>query len=214
MDPAKVNVYGGAIALGHALGSSGSRLLTTLVHALHRRNGTLRPRDDVHRRRPGDRDGRGAGVTEGRPVRPRSYRAVGTSWCRVASPCGGRADTSRPDRARRLGGTMPAHGAGGQRPARVLAARSGRPEPGLATRHNEGRRFPRGRAAILAAMLHRSGKCDGPGIESLYQSANALRPLISTMSVERGAFALRSVRSRPFRSHEKRGVGPRQRAAA
>ena len=37
MDPAKVNVYGGAIALGHALGSSGSRMLTTLVHALHRR---------------------------------------------------------------------------------------------------------------------------------------------------------------------------------
>ena len=38
MDPAKVNVYGGAIALGHALGSSGSRLLTTLVYALRRRN--------------------------------------------------------------------------------------------------------------------------------------------------------------------------------
>jgi 3-oxoadipyl-CoA thiolase len=37
MDAAKVNVYGGAIALGHALGSSGSRLLTTLVYALHRR---------------------------------------------------------------------------------------------------------------------------------------------------------------------------------
>jgi 3-oxoadipyl-CoA thiolase len=39
MDPAKVNVYGGAIAMGHALGSSGSRLLTTLVHALRRRQG-------------------------------------------------------------------------------------------------------------------------------------------------------------------------------
>ena len=39
LDPAKVNVYGGAIALGHALGSSGSRILTTLVHALRRRNG-------------------------------------------------------------------------------------------------------------------------------------------------------------------------------
>jgi 3-oxoadipyl-CoA thiolase len=39
MDPAKVNVYGGAIALGHALGSSGSRMLATLVHGLHRRNG-------------------------------------------------------------------------------------------------------------------------------------------------------------------------------
>jgi len=38
LDPGKVNVYGGAIALGHALGSSGSRILTTLVHALHRRN--------------------------------------------------------------------------------------------------------------------------------------------------------------------------------
>jgi acetyl-CoA C-acetyltransferase/3-oxo-5,6-didehydrosuberyl-CoA/3-oxoadipyl-CoA thiolase len=38
LDPARVNVYGGAIALGHALGSSGARILTTLVHALHRRN--------------------------------------------------------------------------------------------------------------------------------------------------------------------------------
>jgi 3-oxoadipyl-CoA thiolase len=38
MDPENVNVYGGAIALGHALGSSGSRMLTTLVHALHRQN--------------------------------------------------------------------------------------------------------------------------------------------------------------------------------
>ena len=37
LDPATVNVYGGAIALGHALGSSGSRMLTTLVHAMHRR---------------------------------------------------------------------------------------------------------------------------------------------------------------------------------
>jgi acetyl-CoA acetyltransferase len=39
LDPAKVNIYGGAIAMGHALGSSGSRILTTLVHALRRRNG-------------------------------------------------------------------------------------------------------------------------------------------------------------------------------
>jgi 3-oxoadipyl-CoA thiolase len=37
LDPATVNVYGGAIALGHALGSSGSRMMTTLVHALRRR---------------------------------------------------------------------------------------------------------------------------------------------------------------------------------
>ncbi len=39
LDPAKVNVYGGAIALGHPLGSSGARMLVTLVHALRRRGG-------------------------------------------------------------------------------------------------------------------------------------------------------------------------------
>lgn len=39
LDPAKVNVYGGAIALGHALGSTGARILTTLVHALRRTKG-------------------------------------------------------------------------------------------------------------------------------------------------------------------------------
>ncbi|MEV7196027.1 thiolase family protein [Streptomyces sp. NPDC093510] len=33
-DPAKVNVHGGAIALGHPLGASGTRLMTTLVHAM------------------------------------------------------------------------------------------------------------------------------------------------------------------------------------
>ncbi len=36
-DPAKVNVNGGAIALGHPLGASGARVLTTLVHELARR---------------------------------------------------------------------------------------------------------------------------------------------------------------------------------
>jgi 3-oxoadipyl-CoA thiolase len=39
LDPSKVNVYGGAIALGHPLGSSGARMLVTLVHALRRRGG-------------------------------------------------------------------------------------------------------------------------------------------------------------------------------
>jgi 3-oxoadipyl-CoA thiolase len=36
LDPATVNIYGGAIALGHPLGASGARILTTLVHALGR----------------------------------------------------------------------------------------------------------------------------------------------------------------------------------
>ena len=34
-DPAKVNLRGGAIALGHPIGASGARVLVTLIHALH-----------------------------------------------------------------------------------------------------------------------------------------------------------------------------------
>jgi 3-oxoadipyl-CoA thiolase len=39
LDPAKVNVNGGAIALGHPLGMSGARLVVTLLHELRRRGG-------------------------------------------------------------------------------------------------------------------------------------------------------------------------------
>ena len=39
LDPAKVNINGGAIALGHPIGASGARVLTTLLHALHARGG-------------------------------------------------------------------------------------------------------------------------------------------------------------------------------
>ena len=39
LDAARVNVDGGAIALGHPLGASGGRLITTLVHGLHRTGG-------------------------------------------------------------------------------------------------------------------------------------------------------------------------------
>jgi 3-oxoadipyl-CoA thiolase len=39
LDPAKVNVNGGAIALGHPLGATGAKILTTLVHELKRRGG-------------------------------------------------------------------------------------------------------------------------------------------------------------------------------
>lgn len=34
----KVNVFGGAVAIGHPIGASGARILTTLVHALHTKN--------------------------------------------------------------------------------------------------------------------------------------------------------------------------------
>lgn len=35
VDPAHLNVHGGAIALGHPLGASGTRLMATMIHALH-----------------------------------------------------------------------------------------------------------------------------------------------------------------------------------
>jgi len=38
IDPAKVNVNGGAVALGHPIGASGARILTTLLYALQQRN--------------------------------------------------------------------------------------------------------------------------------------------------------------------------------
>jgi len=41
MDPDRVNVNGGAIALGHPLGATGAKLTTQLVHELHERGGGL-----------------------------------------------------------------------------------------------------------------------------------------------------------------------------
>src|SRR5438045_3617948 len=41
LDPEKVNVNGGAIALGHPLGMSGARLVVSLLHELRRRGGRL-----------------------------------------------------------------------------------------------------------------------------------------------------------------------------
>jgi acetyl-CoA C-acetyltransferase len=39
IDPSKHNVNGGAVALGHPIGASGARVLTTLLHALEDRDG-------------------------------------------------------------------------------------------------------------------------------------------------------------------------------
>jgi acetyl-CoA C-acetyltransferase len=39
LDPAKVNINGGAVAMGHPIGATGARILTTLLHALEARGG-------------------------------------------------------------------------------------------------------------------------------------------------------------------------------
>jgi acetyl-CoA C-acetyltransferase len=36
LDPAKVNVHGGAVAIGHPIGASGARVLTSLLYAMER----------------------------------------------------------------------------------------------------------------------------------------------------------------------------------
>jgi acetyl-CoA C-acetyltransferase/3-oxo-5,6-didehydrosuberyl-CoA/3-oxoadipyl-CoA thiolase len=41
LDPEKVNVNGGAIAIGHPIGCSGARIMTTLLHEMKRRNAKL-----------------------------------------------------------------------------------------------------------------------------------------------------------------------------
>ena len=40
LDPSKVNVWGGAVALGHPIGASGARILVTLLHAMAQKNVT------------------------------------------------------------------------------------------------------------------------------------------------------------------------------
>jgi acetyl-CoA C-acetyltransferase len=51
IDPAKVNVNGGAIAIGHPIGASGCRILVTLLHEMQRRGavGIKHPREDRRR---------------------------------------------------------------------------------------------------------------------------------------------------------------------
>ena len=68
LDPEKVNVHGGAIAMGHPIGASGARIVVTLLNALARRNGPPRHRHAVHRRRHGN--SRPGGTTIGGSVRP------------------------------------------------------------------------------------------------------------------------------------------------
>jgi acetyl-CoA C-acetyltransferase len=41
LDPAKVNINGGSVAIGHPLGCSGARIVTTLVHVLKEQKGKI-----------------------------------------------------------------------------------------------------------------------------------------------------------------------------
>ena len=92
LDVDKLNVNGGAIALGHPLGASGTRLLITLLKELNRRGGGRGRRLGLHRRRAGDRDGgRGRGVidlTGRRVVVTGGSRGIGAACCRLFAQAG------------------------------------------------------------------------------------------------------------------------------
>ena len=53
----KLNVNGGACALGHPIGASGARIITTLIAALQNTGGEEGRRVALHRRRRSHRDG-------------------------------------------------------------------------------------------------------------------------------------------------------------
>ena len=66
----KINVNGGAIAMGHPLGATGAMILGTLLDELERRDAGHRPRHAVRRRRHGHRHHYRTGLTKGHAPHP------------------------------------------------------------------------------------------------------------------------------------------------
>ena len=87
-DPERVNPNGGAIALGHPIGCTGARLMTSLLHELERTGGRLRPADHVRGRRPGQRHDHRAAVVERDAVQP-GPRGLSGDGARVPRPRSG-----------------------------------------------------------------------------------------------------------------------------
>ena len=128
----KVNVNGGAIALGHPVGASGARIVATLLHELRRREGPLRSRDPVPRRRRVGGDGVRAGLTR---FDESSGPGLQVALLRHARrPAGRRAVARRARRRDRRPARAGGRGrrrAGGGRPSgrRRRAVRAGRGRP-------------------------------------------------------------------------------------
>jgi hypothetical protein len=91
IDPEKVNVNGGAIALGHPIGMSGARIVLHLALELRRRGGGVGAAGAVRRRRPGRR----ADPARARPCGVASPTRDAAAAPRPAAGGGRRAPTSR-----------------------------------------------------------------------------------------------------------------------
>ena len=93
IDPEKLNVNGGAIALGHPFGMTGARIMTTLHQRPRGHRRPLRPRVDVRRRRPGHGHGHrapvGAWLLRGGASVPTVLPPIPTPTSRAPSRTGG-----------------------------------------------------------------------------------------------------------------------------
>ena len=86
LDPERVNVNGGAIALGHPIGATGAMLIGTVLDELERRDLDHRPGHDVHRRRHGHRDDHRAGLTVPQTLDGRDTPHDGVTVVRLNRP--------------------------------------------------------------------------------------------------------------------------------
>ena len=87
LDMSKVNVNGGAIALGHPLGATGAMILGTLVDEMERRNVATGTGHALHRRRHGHRHHHRAGVSEcPRSISPKFRRSRSRRTRRNSQP--------------------------------------------------------------------------------------------------------------------------------
>ena len=96
LDPERVNVNGGAIALGHPIGATGAMLIGTVLDELERRDLEHRAGHHVHRRRHGHRDDHRAGLTVPQTL------AVETAAATASPSCG----SNRPERLNAINEVM------------------------------------------------------------------------------------------------------------
>ena len=131
LDPAKVNVWGGAVALGHPIGASGARILVTLLHAMAATEREDRRRVAVHRRRRGHRAARGAcrRCTTSQKLGVVGAGQMGQGIAQVAAQAGldvHRSSTRRPSSRRRASARSRSSSTGSSRRASSTPRRATR----------------------------------------------------------------------------------------
>ena len=106
-DTDKVNVNGGAIALGHPIGASGARVFVTLLHEMIKRDAKKGLATLVHRRRHGHRHVRRPRLSDtGLAARPPAVDRCAVRRARRGNPCGPSSSILRHGYARSFGAAL------------------------------------------------------------------------------------------------------------